>query len=236
MAAFQSALVRVGYRVSQTHKEPMAIKTNAPDNVVWDIMRCWCKTHPPEGSIHRKEESNAFQTILAKEPTFIADFTVLSDLNKRTRALRHPPNPEVAWGPKRKATGKGDIPQSEPVRRRLRARPSSGDDGNNDEAGVEGIDDAAPVYFEWTRGDRDLSTAPVGKYPVGSSVLYGSMCYSGIVEKFDGSRYLIRHNEKGSSYHGLCVMQTESQIFDPSNGTRGRRNKRGKADTSSAES
>jgi hypothetical protein len=224
----------------------MAIKTNAPDSVVWDIMRCWCKSHPPEGSIHRKEESNAFQTILAKEPTFIADFTILPDLNHRTRALRHPPNPEVAWGPKRKATGKGDLPQPEPVHRRRRARPAdnaSDDEDNDDGAGgaVESGDDAAPVYFEWTRGDRDQSSAsarsaPVGKYPVGSSVLYGSMCYSGIVEKFDGSRYLIRHNEKGSSYHGLCVMQTESQIFDPANGTRGRRNKRGKADTSSSES
>lgn len=236
MAAFQSALVRGGYRVSQSHKEPMAIKTNAPDSVVWDIMRCWCKTHPPEGSIHRKEESNAFQTILAKEPTFIADFEVLSDLHKRTRALRHPPNPEVAWGPKRKATGKGDQPQPEAVSRRRRSRPAENDENGG---GGDDDDDAAPVYFEWTRGDRDSSASasvPEPKYPVGSSVLYGNMCYAGIVEKFDGTRYLIRHNEKGSSYHGLCAMQTESQIFDPASGARGRRNKRGKSEATTDDS
>ena len=42
-----SALVNAGYRVSQFHHEPLAIKTDAPDHVVWDMMRAHCVLHPP---------------------------------------------------------------------------------------------------------------------------------------------------------------------------------------------
>lgn len=41
MDDFRSALVNAGYRVSAFHKEADAIKTDAPNNVVWDIIRCW---------------------------------------------------------------------------------------------------------------------------------------------------------------------------------------------------
>lgn len=33
-------------RVSGTHANPLGVKTDAPWNVVWDIMRCWVKEHP----------------------------------------------------------------------------------------------------------------------------------------------------------------------------------------------
>ena len=32
-----------GYRVGQAHTEPLALKTDAPAKVVWDILRCWVK-------------------------------------------------------------------------------------------------------------------------------------------------------------------------------------------------
>jgi tRNA (guanine26-N2/guanine27-N2)-dimethyltransferase len=102
MGLFQSALINGGFKVSQTHKEPMAVKTNAPDSVVWDIVRCWCLQNPPEGSKHRKE-SNTASSILSKTPVFIADFTESMSVKTKSRALRHPPNPEENWGPKRKA-------------------------------------------------------------------------------------------------------------------------------------
>jgi hypothetical protein len=43
----QSALLNAGHRVSQFHKEPLAVKTDAPPHVVWDIMREYCRLHPP---------------------------------------------------------------------------------------------------------------------------------------------------------------------------------------------
>jgi tRNA (guanine26-N2/guanine27-N2)-dimethyltransferase len=49
-AQFKAALVNAGYRVSGYHKDPEAIKTDAPNHVVWDIMRAWCKDNPPKPS------------------------------------------------------------------------------------------------------------------------------------------------------------------------------------------
>ena len=43
---FKSAIMNAGYRVSSQHKEPMAIKTDAPNSVIWDILRCHEKLHP----------------------------------------------------------------------------------------------------------------------------------------------------------------------------------------------
>jgi tRNA (guanine26-N2/guanine27-N2)-dimethyltransferase len=43
---FRSALVNAGFRVSGTHAHPLGMKTDAPWEVVWDVMRCWVKEHP----------------------------------------------------------------------------------------------------------------------------------------------------------------------------------------------
>jgi tRNA (guanine26-N2/guanine27-N2)-dimethyltransferase len=39
MPAFRSALVRLGFRVSGCHVEPYAFKTDAPMDVVWDVLK-----------------------------------------------------------------------------------------------------------------------------------------------------------------------------------------------------
>ncbi len=38
---FRSALLHAGYRVSITHTSAEAVKTDAPSEVIWDIMRAW---------------------------------------------------------------------------------------------------------------------------------------------------------------------------------------------------
>lgn len=38
---FRSAVINAGYRISGSHVNPLALKTDAPMDVVWDIMRCW---------------------------------------------------------------------------------------------------------------------------------------------------------------------------------------------------
>ena len=38
---FRSAILNEGYRVSISHANANAIKTDAPHHVIWDIMRCW---------------------------------------------------------------------------------------------------------------------------------------------------------------------------------------------------
>lgn len=130
---FQSALINGGYRVSVTHKEPTAIKTNAPDSVVWDIVRCWCKLYPPTGSSKRNKEANKTLAILAREPTFIADFTIIDAVANRTKALRHPPNPEEGWGPKKRA-GRGPSDETEPTAKKFRNPPLTAEDKAQKEA------------------------------------------------------------------------------------------------------
>lgn len=43
---FRSALLHAGYRVSFSHACKTSIKTDAPAKVLWDILRCWAKSHP----------------------------------------------------------------------------------------------------------------------------------------------------------------------------------------------
>ena len=125
MTTFRAALVNAGYRVSAYHKEPQAIKTNAPNHVVWDVVRAWCKDHPPqkgkEKKKHGKRESsgesdggasnsephlNVAAMILSKELDTKVDFTVPRGFGERKKARRYALNPEANWGPKKAASGK----------------------------------------------------------------------------------------------------------------------------------
>lgn len=99
-----SALLNAGYKVSSSHAGPNTIKTNAPPSVLWDIMRCWVKLTPvkPDVLTGRSPAAN----ILAKEPSFQADFTFHKDAIPKSKIMglaRYPENPEANWGPKAKA-------------------------------------------------------------------------------------------------------------------------------------
>jgi tRNA (guanine26-N2/guanine27-N2)-dimethyltransferase len=134
MTTFKAALVNAGYRVSAYHKEPSAVKTDAPNYVVWDVIRAWCKEHPP----HTKKESrkhglgeeqggddahHASTTmttneeggggsvdiatrILSNESRTTIDFTIPEGLEYRKKARRWAQNPTANWGPKKAASGK----------------------------------------------------------------------------------------------------------------------------------
>ena len=68
--------MNAGYQVSQFHKCPEAVKTNAPHHVLWDIMRCWIKKHPL--GKRRLTEDTPGNRILAQEPKLEANFTVIN--------------------------------------------------------------------------------------------------------------------------------------------------------------
>ena len=72
LTQFKAALVNAGYQVSGYHKEPLAIKTNAPSSTVWDIMRVWCQKHPPKKNKKKKNkdkrrQQSSFKTNQEKE-------------------------------------------------------------------------------------------------------------------------------------------------------------------------
>ncbi|KAL6551628.1 hypothetical protein OROGR_007782 [Orobanche gracilis] len=61
---FRSAVINAGFRISGSHVNPLGLETDAPMNVIWDIMRCWVKNHP----VKPQPPDQAGSIILAKEP------------------------------------------------------------------------------------------------------------------------------------------------------------------------
>jgi tRNA (guanine26-N2/guanine27-N2)-dimethyltransferase len=46
MVPMRSAILNAGYRVSGSHCNTNALKTNAPPRFLWDVMRAWVLSHP----------------------------------------------------------------------------------------------------------------------------------------------------------------------------------------------
>ncbi|KAH9326009.1 hypothetical protein KI387_006187, partial [Taxus chinensis] len=99
---FRSAIINAGYRVSGTHAIPLGLKTDAPMDVIWDIMRSWVKIHP----VKSQPPDQSGSVILAKEPTMKANFTRAQSALSHSQTKKVPrflPNPENYWGPKPRA-------------------------------------------------------------------------------------------------------------------------------------
>ncbi|CAF2378155.1 unnamed protein product [Brassica napus] len=101
-AMFRSAVINANYRISGTHVNPLGMKTDAPMEVIWDIMRCWVKNHPIKAQAPELPGS----VILSKEPSHQVDFSRhVGSLSKAQakKVARFLPNPEKHWGPKLRA-------------------------------------------------------------------------------------------------------------------------------------
>ncbi|GMJ16130.1 tRNA methyltransferase 1b [Hibiscus trionum] len=99
---FRSAVINAGYRISGTHVNPLGLKSDAPMDVIWDILRCWVKNHPVK--VQPADQSGS--VILAKEPVLQANFArAVASLSKaqEKKVARFLPNPERHWGPKLRA-------------------------------------------------------------------------------------------------------------------------------------
>jgi tRNA (guanine26-N2/guanine27-N2)-dimethyltransferase len=109
----------LSYAVSQSHCNPDAVKTDAPQEVLWDVLRCWVKKNPINAKRKKGQGKKGKDgvdasgmtignRILSKEPKLEADFTVPSELRRKKVAragiARYPHNPEENWGPKALAT------------------------------------------------------------------------------------------------------------------------------------
>lgn len=80
MEIFKSALLNGGYRVSGSHCSPLALKTDAPWDYIWDVMRQWIKQQP----IKRPEGSSYLAKMISIEPKHEIDFTmVLNPYHKK---------------------------------------------------------------------------------------------------------------------------------------------------------
>ncbi|RHZ86428.1 hypothetical protein Glove_51g7 [Diversispora epigaea] len=107
---FCSALLNKGYRVSMSHASAGSVKTDAPMNVIWDIIRSWIKLHPV--TMKNIKENSPARKLLEVEPEFIADFTIHENAeppSRKIKLVRYQQNPEKNWGPKARANGKRKI-------------------------------------------------------------------------------------------------------------------------------
>mmetsp|Transcript_5009 Transcript_5009/g.12086 ORF Transcript_5009/g.12086 Transcript_5009/m.12086 type:complete len:327 (+) Transcript_5009:668-1648(+) len=98
----RSAILNAGYKVSQSHSHPSAIKTDAPPNVIMDILRSIVLKDPEKGKSKRGADTPGGK-IMATPPQLKVDFTLVPEAEGLHAAFF--PNPEENWGPKARATG-----------------------------------------------------------------------------------------------------------------------------------
>ncbi|XP_037420405.1 probable tRNA (guanine(26)-N(2))-dimethyltransferase 1 [Triticum dicoccoides] len=99
---FRSAVINAGYQISSSRCNPLGLKSDAPWDVIWDIMRCWVKNHP----IKEQPRDSPGTAILSKSPQLEANFSrAVAALSKAQvkKVNRFLPNPESHWGPKVRA-------------------------------------------------------------------------------------------------------------------------------------
>ncbi|CAK0880466.1 unnamed protein product [Prorocentrum cordatum] len=106
---FRGTLRELGYRVSHFHREPEAVKTDAPNSVVYDLMRVWAEEHPPKSvqlpKLMKKEVS-------LKRPI---EWRTEEEPERKAKVAKFLPNPAPNWGPKPRARGGLEpVPESVP--------------------------------------------------------------------------------------------------------------------------
>jgi tRNA (guanine26-N2/guanine27-N2)-dimethyltransferase len=135
-AVFRSAIINAGYKVSGSHANPLALKTTAPPEVLWDIVRCWVQQHPVKGN-----DPNSYAgKLLAKEPKLVANFgraagaVSASQLQGVTRFVQNP----AFWGPKARhgRPPKGGEQQQQQEGKKGKGRKRQEEEGGEEEEDV----------------------------------------------------------------------------------------------------
>ena len=102
----RSAILHEGYRVSLSHACKNSLKTDAPIELLWDILRYWAKSHPVSSS--RMHEGTALKVILSKEATKEYNFDKIhpqaNPPSRKDALSRFPENPAAHWGPGTRST------------------------------------------------------------------------------------------------------------------------------------
>ncbi|KAH8739000.1 hypothetical protein FG386_003325 [Cryptosporidium ryanae] len=93
---FYSALRNLGYKSSHFHRDPLSLKTNAPDKVVLDILRSWALLNPSKKNKNYPFLNTKIET---EGITFDINPDVLFEMKASNGTSRWLPNPESNWGP-----------------------------------------------------------------------------------------------------------------------------------------
>lgn len=119
----RSAILNGGYQVSLSHANKSSIKTNAPMNFIWDVIRYWVKDNPVNEA--RLLNNLPAKIILNKNISSKIDFQIHPLANPPSRQkglLRWQINPIKDWGPGCRAT-RNKKPRKEPVIKKAKIHP-----------------------------------------------------------------------------------------------------------------
>ncbi|KAK6518388.1 RNA methyltransferase tRNA(m5U54)methyltransferase [Arthrobotrys conoides] len=120
VSAFRGALIGLGYHVTKSHCRAGSLKTNAPWDQIWRVMRAWVKIHPvkegsvtpgmagykilyptvPGGEQEEENEEEDFGDIKFDE-------ALGREKEKGKGDVLYQQNPGAYWGPMAKASKKG---------------------------------------------------------------------------------------------------------------------------------
>lgn len=109
MPTFRSAILNAGYKVSYSHANKASIKTDAPNQVLWDIIRAWEKKNPINKEKHR--DNKVLMAILDKKSTIDVCFQNHPDAvpySRSQKLTRFQLNPQAHWGPGTKSVMRTD--------------------------------------------------------------------------------------------------------------------------------
>lgn len=101
MLVFRSALLNAGYEVSYSHASKVSIKTNGPNDVIWDIVREWEKEHPVK---REKLAENSPAARILGAPSSMTNISLAmhphaNPISRQKHLSRFQQNPTVNWGP-----------------------------------------------------------------------------------------------------------------------------------------
>lgn len=102
--SYRSALINLGYEVSNSHTGPNTLKTNAPNSVLWDVIRAWAFERNPVPESSLPDPSPARILLSKPRDTWTSNikFDVREDANppsRETRVLRYQQNRNKNFGP-----------------------------------------------------------------------------------------------------------------------------------------
>ncbi|KAH3833055.1 tRNA (guanine(26)-N(2))-dimethyltransferase-like isoform X2 [Dreissena polymorpha] len=109
LVTIMSAVLNAGYQVSYSHACKNSLKTDAPNSVIWDIIRAHVKNS--DIKTKRNVPGTPGYKILSVPPSLEVNFDTHPDAVPKSCAqnlLRFQPNPQENWGPKPRAKRQGD--------------------------------------------------------------------------------------------------------------------------------
>jgi tRNA (guanine26-N2/guanine27-N2)-dimethyltransferase len=101
LVLFEGALNSLGYKLVQSYYDPNLFKTDAPTNVLYDILKQYKKENSKnEDEYYKNIDKNSYKyKILSKEIKYKPNFIQSQKKNN----IKYPENPFPNWGPKGKA-------------------------------------------------------------------------------------------------------------------------------------